>query len=55
MTTQLLLKSMITESMLAFSALLIPNAADSKTKIGIYFGVPFYDGSMRDDYLYQLG
>jgi hypothetical protein len=33
MTTQLLLKSMITESMLAFSALLIPSAAVSKTKM----------------------
>jgi hypothetical protein len=55
MTTQRRLKSIITASLLAFSALLIPSEAVAKTKIGIYFGVPFYDGSMRDDYLYQPG
>jgi hypothetical protein len=32
-----------------------PVGAKAKAQIGIYFGVPFYDGSPRDGYLFAPG
>jgi hypothetical protein len=49
------MKSLIAASVLVASTMMMPHVADAKTKIGIYFGVPFYDGAMRDDYLFQPG
>jgi hypothetical protein len=53
MNQSLPMKSLVAASMLAASTLVFSNIAEAKTKIGIYFGVPFYDGSMRDGYLYE--
>lgn len=55
MTTHLPLKSLIMAGMLSFSTLLIPSHADARAQIGIYFGIPFYNSSMGDGYLYERG
>jgi hypothetical protein len=53
MNYTLQMKSLIVASVLAASAFALPNAAEAKTRIGIYFGVPFYEDSVRDGYLYE--
>jgi hypothetical protein len=47
-------KVLIAAGILTVSAIALPGIAEAKTRIGIYFGVPFYDGALRDDYLYDL-
>lgn len=47
------MKSLIAAGMLAVSSMAIPTVAEAKTRIGIYFGVPFYDAEIEDDYLYE--
>jgi hypothetical protein len=53
MNCKLPMKSTIAASFLAVSMLGAPNVAEAKTKIGIYFGVPFYDTAVDDGYLYE--
>ncbi len=53
MFTNVPLKSLIAASMLVVSSMAIPTVAEAKTRIGVYFGVPFYDGEMEDNYLYE--
>jgi hypothetical protein len=47
------LKALIAAGLIAVSSMAIPTVAEAKTRIGIYFGVPFYDGSIRNGYLYD--
>ncbi len=47
------MKALIAAGMLALSSMAIPTVAEAKTRIGIYFGVPFYDGAVRNGYLYE--
>jgi hypothetical protein len=47
------MKTLIATGMLALSWIAIPTVAEAKTRIGIYFGVPFYDGAVRNGYLYE--
>jgi hypothetical protein len=47
------LKAMVAAGLLAVTSMAIPSAVEAKTQVGIYFGVPFYDGALRSDYLYD--
>lgn len=53
MTCTLSMKSLLAAGLLAVSAVALPGIAEAKTKIGVYFGVPFYDGEVRNDYLFE--
>jgi hypothetical protein len=46
-------KSIVAAAFVAGSLVASTGAADAKTKIGIYFGVPFYDAPIQDGYLYE--
>jgi hypothetical protein len=46
-------KTMIGAGLLALTSMAVPTIAEAKTRIGIYFGVPFYDGAVRNGYLYE--
>lgn len=48
-------KSLLAVGLVAASFSAMPNLAEAKTKIGIYFGVPFYDTAVEDGYLYEPG
>lgn len=46
-------KTLIAAGMIAASSMALPTVAEAKTRIGIYFGVPFYNGALDNDYLYD--
>ncbi len=54
MTHLALAKSLLVTGLLATSNGFAPQA-EAKTQIGVYFGVPFFDSSMEDNYLYEPG
>lgn len=53
MLKSVLMKTLIAAGLIAMSSMTIPTVAEAKTRIGIYFGVPFYDGALRPGYLYE--
>jgi hypothetical protein len=55
MTSLTTLRSLFAAGLVAVSIGALPNLAEAKTKIGIYFGVPFYDSAVEDGYLYEPG
>jgi hypothetical protein len=47
------IKTLIVAGLFALTSMAVPTVADAKTRIGIYFGVPFYDGAVHRGYLYE--
>lgn len=50
-----MLKSLVVAGAVALSAFTMTNTADAKTKVGIYFGVPFYDYQAGPGWRYYKG
>lgn len=50
-----MLKSLMIACSVAVSALLMTTGADAKTRVGIYFGVPFYDYQVGPGWRYYNG
>lgn len=50
-----MLKSLLVASGVALSALAMSTGAEARTRIGIYFGVPFYDYRVGPDWRYYDG
>ncbi len=50
-----MLKSLMIAGSVAVSALLMTTGADAKTRVGIYFGVPFYDYQAGPGWRYYDG
>jgi len=50
-----MLKSMMIAGSVALSALLMTTGAEAKTRVGIYFGVPFYDYQVNPGWRYYDG
>jgi len=48
-------KSLIVASSIALSALVMATGADAKTRVGVYFGVPFYDYQVNPGWRYYNG
>lgn len=50
-----MLKSLMIAGSVALSALLMTGGAEAKTRVGIYFGVPFYDYQVGPGWRYYDG
>lgn len=50
-----MLKSLMIAGSLALSTLLVTGDAEAKTRVGIYFGVPFYDYQVGPGWRYYDG
>lgn len=50
-----MLKSMLIAGSVALSALMMTTGAEAKTRVGIYFGVPFYDYQAGPGWRYYEG
>jgi len=50
-----MLKSMMIAGGIALSALMMTTGAEAKTRVGIYFGVPFYDYQVGPGWRYYDG
>ena len=50
-----MLKSLAVAGTIALSALAMSSGADAKTRVGVYFGVPFYDYQAGPGWRYSEG